>query len=35
MFQSSFVHPEFHTLRWPNAADSAPEYLYGKVRVSV
>ena len=31
-FKKVKVHPDFHTLCWPNGADIAPEFLYEKAR---
>lgn len=33
LFQQFYVHPEFHTLCWPNGADIAPEFLYDRVHL--
>ncbi len=31
-FKNFIVHPELHTLAWPNGADFASEYLYQRVQ---
>jgi hypothetical protein len=35
VFRQFQIHPEFHTLVWPNGAVFAPEYLRDNVRVTV
>jgi len=32
VFKQVFVHPDFHTLCWPNGADLAPEFVYDHIR---
>ena len=33
IFKKFTIHPDFHTLCWPNGADFAPEFLYEKVQI--
>jgi hypothetical protein len=35
LFARAMVHPELHTVTWPNGADLSPEFLYKAAQQSV
>ena len=32
-FKQFTLHPDLHTVTWPNGADFAPEFLYDRIQV--
>jgi hypothetical protein len=34
LFRRFAIHPEFHTLVWPNGADFTPEFLHNNVKIT-
>jgi hypothetical protein len=33
-FRQFQVHPDLHTVSWPNGADFAPEFLYERLQIT-